>query len=413
MTIIKLPLLSKKYKILLRIPEMPPNKAEDKVLSCCMPIETEILIIGGGLAGLTAALHLQKLGFDVILIEKHTYPHHKVCGEYISNEILPYYNWLGLNLSNLEPNQIRQLQFTSTNGKNVTANLPLGGFGLSRFAIDDYLYRTALERGIKIQQATVQNVTYTTSQFFIDTTEGETFSATQVVGAYGKRSALDAKLERNFISRKSPYLAVKAHYKSNFPNNLVSLNNFKGGYCGVSNVEKNTLNICYLTDYESFKKHKNIDAFQKTVLYQNKHLERYFTQSEMIFEAPLTISQISFETKEPVLNHILMIGDTAGLIHPLCGNGMAMAIHSAKILAESLHQFKLGKISSRQELENSYMHEWKKLFARRLQIGKLLASIMKNNRFENIAMSAASYFPGLIQKTVKYTHGKPITIPDI
>jgi flavin-dependent dehydrogenase len=29
---------------------------------------------------------------------------------------------------------------------------------------------------------------------------------------------------------------------------------------------------------------------------------------------------------------MLMIGDTAGLIHPLCGNGMAMAIHSAKLL---------------------------------------------------------------------------------
>ncbi|RZJ73742.1 MAG: FAD-binding oxidoreductase, partial [Flavobacterium sp.] len=48
-----------------------------------MPIQTEILIIGGGLAGLTAALHLNKQGFDVTLIEKSAYPHHKVCGEYI------------------------------------------------------------------------------------------------------------------------------------------------------------------------------------------------------------------------------------------------------------------------------------------------------------------------------------------
>jgi flavin-dependent dehydrogenase len=39
-----------------------------------------------------------------------------------------------------------------------------------------------------------------------------------------------------------------------------------------------------------------------------------------------------FQQKKKLENHILMIGDTAGLIHPLCGNGMAMAIHSAKIV---------------------------------------------------------------------------------
>ena len=47
--------------------------------------ETEVLIIGGGLAGLTAAIHLSKKGFEVIVIEKNEFPKHNVCGEYISN----------------------------------------------------------------------------------------------------------------------------------------------------------------------------------------------------------------------------------------------------------------------------------------------------------------------------------------
>jgi len=42
----------------------------------------------------------------------------------------------------------------------------------------------------------------------------------------------------------------------------------------------------------------------------------------------------------------LMIGDTAGLIHPLCGNGMAMAIHSAKIASELIGDFYANRIKS-------------------------------------------------------------------
>ena len=50
----------------------------------------DVLIIGGGLAGLCNAIHLSKFGTKVLLIEKNEYPKHKVCGEYISNEVLPY-----------------------------------------------------------------------------------------------------------------------------------------------------------------------------------------------------------------------------------------------------------------------------------------------------------------------------------
>jgi flavin-dependent dehydrogenase len=51
-----------------------------------------------------------------------------------------------------------------------------------------------------------------------------------------------------------------------------------------------------------------------------------------------------------------MIGDTA-LIHPLCGNGMAMAIHSAKLATENTIHF-LEKRISRSTLENDYLNDW-------------------------------------------------------
>src|SRR5690606_30134900 len=132
---------------------------------------------------------------------------------------------------------------------------------------------------------------------------------------------LDQKMGRRFILQKSPWLAVKAHYRGDFPDTLVALHNFKGGYCGISKVEDDIINICYLTDYKIFKGYKDIEAHQKEVLYKNPHLKEVFENYKRIMDRPLTIGQISFNKKQIVENHIIMIGDSAGLIHPLCGNG--------------------------------------------------------------------------------------------
>ncbi|QNR83458.1 FAD-dependent monooxygenase [Pedobacter riviphilus] len=373
-----------------------------------MQAETEILIIGGGLAGLTAALHLNKVGLNVTLIEKDTYPHHKVCGEYISNEVLLYFAWLGLDIENLAPTLISDLLFTSLSGKSIKTKLPLGGFGLSRYTIDHYLYTELIRRKINVIHDRVVQINFANNQFTV-ATANHTFAAAYVIGAYGKRSSIDVKLNRSFINKRSPYLAVKAHYRADFPNNLVSLHNFKGGYCGVSKVENDRLNICYLANYEHFKKYKSILTFQENVLYKNRYLRAIFENATSLFDIPLTIGQISFERKEPVYNHILMIGDTAGLIHPLCGNGMAMAIHAAKIVSELLHQRIEGRISSRAALEESYTAHWNSEFKSRLKMGRMLSSLLQSTNFESLAINALIKMPFLLNKIIKQTHGKPIT----
>jgi ASC-1-like (ASCH) protein len=64
---------------------------------------------------------------------------------------------------------------------------------------------------------------------------------------------------------------VKAHYKLDFPEDYVGLHHFKGGYCGVSKIENNLVNICYLANYETFKQHKSED-YQKNVVCENPKL---------------------------------------------------------------------------------------------------------------------------------------------
>lgn len=374
-----------------------------------MKTNPDVVIIGGGLAGLTGAIHLSKKGLKVTLIEKSDYPRHKVCGEYISNEILPYLLWLGVDVLQLKPTNISKFEFTTQNGKIAKTTLPLGGFGVSRFALDNFLYQKALENGCTIINETVTDVSFDNNTFTV-TTQNQVLPSKIVLGAFGKRSNLDQVLSRDFITKKSPWLAVKAHFSGDFPDDVVGLHNFKGGYCGVSKVENNVINICYLADYATFKKYKNIDDYQQNVLYKNKHLKNVFENSNPVFEKPLTISQISFDKKLPVENHVLMIGDTAGLIHPMCGNGMAMAIHSAKIASELVLDYHNGKIASRELLEKKYIKEWNKNFAKRLLMGRFLAKTLTYKTITNVFVAIVASMPALLSAIIKQTHGKPIAI---
>ncbi|MEJ5963186.1 NAD(P)/FAD-dependent oxidoreductase [Pedobacter immunditicola] len=370
------------------------------------------MIAGGGLAGLTAAIHLSKAGFNVTVIEKNPYPHHKVCGEYISNEVVPYLRELGVYPATLQPTQINKFQFSSTSGKLISAPLPLGGFGLSRYAFDHFLMQKALEYGCRMIQDTVLDIQFKDndlkdkSQFFeVQTARHGTLNCSMVIAAYGKRTTLDNKLNRAFMKSPSPWLAVKAHYRGSFDDTLVALHHFKGGYCGVSMVENNLLNICYLTDYVTFKKYRSLEEFQQQVLYKNKHLRTIFENSRMEFEVPLSIGQISFQEKEAVAAHILMIGDAAGLIHPLCGNGMSMAIHSAKICAEQVIHYLSDEKVSRKQMEQTYSHLWRHHFKDRLYMGKILAALLRKEKIADMMTSSLANFPFILPQLIKRTHG--------
>lgn len=368
----------------------------------------EVIVIGGGLAGLIAAIHLSKIGFQVTVIEKSEFPKHKVCGEYISNEVLPYLDWLGISIQKLKPTTITKLQFSTIEGTKINSILPLGGFGISRYVLDEFLYKKAIENGCKIVLDTVENIHFENNTFTISTLKGTVFNSEMAIGAFGKRSNVDQKLHRNFIQKKSPWLAVKAHYLGIFPNELVGLHHFKGGYCGVSKVENDLINVCYLADYKTFKKHKNIEEYQRKVLFENPCLKALFENFKLVFEKPLTISQISFEEKQRVENHVLMIGDAAGLIHPLCGNGMAMAIHSAKIVSELIDGYCSDEIESRVILEKKYRYEWNANFKNRIKMGRFLARLLQNKNVSQYIMRLLITFPTVLLLIVKKTHGKPI-----
>lgn len=362
--------------------------------------------MGGGLSGLIAANYLASANIQVAVFEKKEYPFHRVCGEYISNEVVPFLKSLDILPVDFKLPNIQKLQLTSVNGRSALLDLDLGGFGISRFTFDHFLYQKAKQRGVQFYLNTeVDSISFSKNRFEIKTRE-EVFFGDVVIGSFGKRSKLDISLKRSFVKKRSPYVGVKYHIRSKHANDLISLHNFKDGYCGISNVEDGISTLCYLTHRNNLKKFGDLKKMEAAVLCRNPFLKNIFEYSEFLWDKPEVINEISFETKSPVENHILMSGDAAGMITPLCGNGMAMAIHAAKLVSENVMQFCVHEIT-REELESKYARTWSSHFKKRLWAGRQIQNLFGKEWTSDLAVNLARYSKPVANYLVRKTHGIP------
>lgn len=369
----------------------------------------ELAIIGGGLAGLCLAIQAANEGFQTLLIEKESYPFHKVCGEYISKESLPFLKSLGLPISDWELPHIHQLEISAPNGRLHAFPLGLGGIGVSRYFLDHQLYQLAIQKGVTVLTKTkVQNLAFHGSHFEIETDQNK-FRAIIAAGCFGKKSNLDIRLNRQFSKNKpsnwNNFIGVKYHIQYPHPEDLIALHNFKNGYCGISRIEAGKSCLCYMTTAANLKENGNsIESLEASILCKNPNLKKIFTQAKFLYDKPLTISQISFQQKKRVENHLLFIGDAAGMIPPLCGNGMSMAMHGSKLAFENIqHYFQTHK--NRDVLESSYEQQWNKQFALRLNTGKMVQRFFGNEVLTAAFLNTMSQFPIISKRVIAATHG--------
>lgn len=373
-------------------------------------------IIGGGLAGLSLAVLLVRKGFRVILFEKEVYPFHKVCGEYVSKEAWSFLESLGVPLSEMRLPIIDTLFLTAPNGTAFTTKLPLGGFGISRYTLDYELFKIARHEGVviregaKVEDVDLKNRLYTV--YYSDATSSrKSVEARICIGAYGKRSNLDVKWKRAFVHSKerglNNYIAVKYHVSGIKQPSLIGLHNFEDGYCGISEVEEGKYCLCYLTTAAMLKRAGGqVPQLERNVLSKNPFLASILQQCVRENDFPVTIAQISFSQKTWVENGVLMLGDAAGMITPLCGNGMSMALHSSKMVAALTEQYLKGTIEFNQ-LVLMYKKQWLSAFGSRMLMGRMLQRFFGHPILSNFFIRLFKLFPLMAGPVIRKTHGQP------
>ena len=368
-------------------------------------------IIGGGVAGLTLAVQLARAGRRVVLFEKETYPFHRVCGEYISMENYDFLCRIGVPLAEMNLPVMTRFTVSSPTGEALHHALDIGGLGLTRYVLDQLLARLAAKHGATIREGTrVTDVAFADEQFAISTADGATYRARLACGAWGKHANLDSKLHRPFLepSRQGrQFVAVKRHLQLNsFPAATVEMHNFRDGYCGLSPVPGGLTNCSYISDVRNLRAHGNsVAEMERQVLMQNPLLRPYLEAAHRAGDQPIVISQITFRERSTVDGHVLMLGDAAGTIAPLAGNGMSMGMNASFLLNGLLLEFLEGR-SSRAELEQRYTRAWQQLLSFRITAGRLIHQVFGQPWLTTAGVRVLKRLPFMTDFILKLTHGQ-------
>ncbi len=377
-------------------------------------LETEILIIGGGPAGSTTALYLSQLGLDITLIEKKIFPRETLCGEFLSKEVTDVLKELNIfkDFISLNPNKLNSFRAVDCSGIQLKTDLNFDAYSMKRSVFDFLLLEKAKERKINvIQPADVISTAKGNSEFISEIEDGSgqiiQIKSKMVIAAYGKQNILDKKMLRRFVNKRSNLNGVKFHLplsllQESFPDEIRIYTN-EGLYCGMNRVSDSDMTVCFLEN----RKESKIPSRERLidVIKSNDYFQKVFSDESIHYIKTANIygtGNIYFGKKELVENGIIMIGDAAHVISPLAGDGIGMAMESAKLLYEIMSQHKLDA-ANYEKIYISYKKKFEKVFNKRLTIAKIIQGIILNKNYSKLAIGIVGKYPSLLPYLVKFT----------
>lgn len=368
----------------------------------------DAIVIGSGLAGSSTAVQLAERGFGVLLLERRTLPADKLCGEFFSTEVAGSLRSLGVldEVVRAGAHPIREALLTAPGGAAYRGRLPGTALGVSRYRMDGLLFERAAAVGAAVRDGvTVRAVEGTLEDGFAVDAGGETVYGRMVVGAYGRRSLLDRKLGRAFMQTPGPYVAFKAHFAGVDVGERVEVHAFPGGYCGLSHVEGGRVNVCWIAEQERLQEAGgHPEGMMEHLLVRNPLLARRLRGMRRVSERFEAVAQVTLDAKPAFDRDVAMVGDAAGMIAPLCGDGMAMALSGAERFVPQAAAFLRGEADAGRFREG-YAATWQRAFGARMRLGRWIHRRAMDPLAAGLLVRACRWVPGLGAFLIRQTRG--------
>jgi flavin-dependent dehydrogenase len=375
----------------------------------------DIAVIGAGPAGSTAANYLARSNFRTCVIERKSFPRETVCGEFLSGEVAEILRELTLfkQFRSLQANTLTAFRYSPEHSRSYSSSLPFIGYTMKRGKFDAFLLDSARKAGAEVYQpATVEQVFKNREQYQITLNvdgKQEQIVSRYVIGAYGKSSPLDKILQRDFFGTKSRLNGVKFHipkkFMQNIPEHEIQIYTGRDIYCGVNAVDDETVTVCFL------ERHLSDGATARERLIELTKLNKRFGEivSEK-FEASIEsfpfygAGDIYFGKKNLVEKGIFMIGDSSRVIAPLAGDGIGMAMQSAKVVASVIEEGR-KKMLNNKTLAGIYQTKWNVHFRRRLYVAQRIQKLLLSQLGKKASEALLGGFPSLLSAVIEHTRG--------
>lgn len=296
----------------------------------------EALVIGGGPAGAAAAAALAAAGRRVVLVERTAAPHDKVCGEFMSHETARYLCALGIDAAALGAEPIEAVRLCAGDAV-ATAALPFPALSLSRRVLDEAILQRAeacgaeLRRGIRVQGLTRAGGGW---QARLD--NGERIDSDTAFLATGKH---DLRGWSRPPGLQADLVAFKLHWRL-APGEAAALARhveitlFAGGYAGLEAIEGGRANLCLLVRGRRLGEvGRSWPRLLAAIRAASPILDRRLSGAVPCWPRPLALASIPYGYILPPGGGPFRLGDQAAVIPSFAGDGMAIALHSARLAA--------------------------------------------------------------------------------
>jgi flavin-dependent dehydrogenase len=348
----------------------------------------DVMVIGGGPGGATAAALCAQRGLRVALFEHSQFPRHKVCGDVINPNCWPVLEKLGAaeRIRALPHHEIEGALFAAQAGGVVNIPLPRGATAIRRSLFDQVLLGHARACGVQV----FENETFheITSEKRVLTSKGCYRARMGIVGADGRHSmaARTAGLVRKPLQGNG-HIAFQAHFRA--PPALdrrVQLHLFRGGYCGVVRVDAERANLCIVTDRRGARLHNDCEALFGHTVQQNPHFRNLGIEPEPL-EPLQSAHPLRGPMNIPARNGVFLVGDALRVMEPFTGQGILFALRTAEIVTESIGQ--------PLQPERNYAAGVTALYQQRGQTNEWLRRVMYRERAARAIIPLVRRLPGL------------------
>lgn len=386
-----------------------------------------VLIAGAGPAGASLAARLARGGHEVTLVEKETFPRHKLCGEFISPECIKHFRDLGVGDEMLSSGGDRILRTIFYSEKGHRADVPSelfaagsrGALGLSRARMDQLLLEKAAEYGVEVRQGTsvkelnLQNGSV--RQVAVRDKAGKisNLSADIFIDATGRARVLSKIAEKKAgINRKQKagkWVAFKAHFNNvHMESGRCEIYFFRGGYGGLNYVEHGLANHCFLVRSDVVKQFKgDAEAVFGEVVMRNQRVRETMRNAERTGKW-IAVSVVRFGSVElTAAPNLFSVGDSAAFIDPFTGSGMLMALQSSETFAQCVNRSNNNYDSIRKHY--SLLH--RRRFSKRLRLCAVMRYLSSSSLIASVAIQGLSKSRPVTQLIAKATRFDPSREP--
>jgi flavin-dependent dehydrogenase len=297
----------------------------------------ECLVIGGGLAGSMAALRLARAGRQVLLVERESAAHPKVCGEFLSPEAVAYLRRAGVDPLALGAQSIHCLRVLA-GARSFSADLPFTALSLSRSVLDEALLAQAQQAGAELRRgAAVSHLARGAQGWIATISGGDALAAPTVFLATGKHDLRGwprpAGAQNDLVGFKMHWRLPAAEVRALRGEMVLFL--FRGGYGGLALVEGDLANLCFVLRRSAMRRRSGGSEVLARLLETVAPLRQYLGPAQPLWQRPLAISPIPYGLlAPPARDGLWRIGDQAAVIPSFTGDGMSIALHSAALAAE-------------------------------------------------------------------------------